>query len=78
MKTLILYVFNVLRWLDCGLNCIVFLGSYNETMSTRAARARQQDKKWGCVLCDFLDALMPGHCDRALTDYIGEDSILKE
>lgn len=71
------YLFNVLRWLDCGLNSVILLGAYNETLSHRAAVAREASKPWGCALCQFLDALMPGHCDRALKDYIGEDSILK-
>jgi len=77
MSKVLLYFFNILRWLDCGLNCIVLLGSYNETLSTRAARARQNHQRWGCAVCDFLDALMPGHCDRALQDYVGEDPVIK-
>jgi len=76
MKKTVVYFWNVLRWLDCGLNCIVLLGSYNQTLSNRAARARDAHKAWGCVLCRLLDAINTNHCDEALKEYVGEDSVI--
>lgn len=43
-----------------------FGGSEDETISSRAGRARRQDKRWACVLCRLLDALDPGHCERSI------------
>lgn len=40
-------------------------GSEDETISSRAARARDAGRRWGCVLCRWLDALDPGHCDKS-------------
>lgn len=37
-------------------------GSYQETISSRANRARSEGRRWGCILCRFLDALSPNHC----------------
>lgn len=43
-------------------------GHVNTTISARAARARWRGQRWGCVLCKALDAILPGHCARALDD----------
>lgn len=40
-------------------------GDERETVSSRAARARDEGRLWGCVLCRALDRLDPGHCDSA-------------
>ena len=37
-----------------------------ETMSRRAALARNEGKKWGCVMCKFLNWFQKDHCDKAL------------
>lgn len=37
-------------------------GSNQETISSRADRARSEGRRWGCVLCRILDALSPNHC----------------
>jgi len=37
-------------------------GSSTETISSRAARARRENRRWGCVLCSILDAIQKGHC----------------
>lgn len=39
-------------------------GDPDETISSRAGKARLQGRRWGCVLCTLLDKLDPGHCDR--------------
>ena len=40
-------------------------GDERETVSSRAARARDEGRRWGCVLCRLLDRLDAGHCDQA-------------
>jgi len=40
-------------------------GDERETVSSRAARARDEGRRWGCVLCRLLDRLDTGHCDQA-------------
>jgi hypothetical protein len=37
-------------------------GSNEETISSRANRARSEGRRWGCILCRILDALSPNHC----------------
>ena len=43
-------------------------GRVNETISARAAKARNAHKHWGCILCRVLGWIQPGHCDKALRD----------
>lgn len=43
-------------------------GRINETISKRAALAKQRGTKWGCVLCKILDAIQTNHCEKALHD----------
>lgn len=40
-------------------------GSEDELISTRAARARDAGRRWGCVLCRLLDHIDPDHCDKS-------------
>ncbi|WP_017776701.1 hypothetical protein [Paraburkholderia kururiensis] len=56
----------------------VFGGSPNETVSERAAKARNAGRRWGCVLCGLLNRINPGHCDNALTSTIGDDAIIPD
>lgn len=37
-------------------------GSSTETISSRAARARKEKRRWGCVLCSILDVIQKDHC----------------
>lgn len=41
-------------------------GSEDMTISTRAARARKEGRRWGCVLCKLLDAVDKDHCERSI------------
>lgn len=40
-------------------------GQVNQTVSRRAANARERGTRWGCVLCTLLERIDTGHCDRA-------------
>jgi hypothetical protein len=41
-------------------------GDPDETISSRAAKARARGAGWGCVLCKILDAVHRDHCTKAL------------
>jgi hypothetical protein len=41
-------------------------GHEDETISSRAQRALVKGKRWGCLLCWFLDQLQDKHCERSL------------
>jgi hypothetical protein len=40
-------------------------GSEDETISSRAHRAAQNGRAWGCVLCKLLDKLDKNHCEKS-------------
>lgn len=39
-----------------------FGGNPDETISSRANRARLAGRSWGCILCRFLDLFEKNHC----------------
>lgn len=71
------YLLNFAILLDEAANTILG-GSPNETISERAAKARNAGRKWGCALCQLLGWINPGHCDRALTSTIGDDAVVPD
>jgi hypothetical protein len=71
------YLLNLLILLDQAGNTLAG-GSPNETISERAAKARNAGRTWGCVLCRFLNWINPGHCDNALTSTIGDDAVIPD
>jgi hypothetical protein len=71
------YLLNYAVLLDEAANT-VFGGSPNETISERAAKARNAGRKWGCLLCLVLNRINPGHCDNALTSTIGDDAVIPD
>jgi hypothetical protein len=40
-------------------------GDEDETVSSRADRARAEGRRWGCVLCAVLDWIQTDHCQNA-------------
>lgn len=46
---------------NCSLNDYLI-----QSISERAAKARRDGKKWGCVVCDFLDVFDKAHCAKQL------------
>lgn len=65
MKAALRYVFHIAVALDQVANAV--LGGYpDETVSIRAAFARNKGQRWGCVLCKLLDFVHPHHCSRSL------------
>jgi hypothetical protein len=43
-------------------------GDEDETISSRAAKARDKGKKWGKVLCWGLDKIDPCHCEKSIEE----------
>jgi hypothetical protein len=43
-----------------------FGGNEDETISSRAGRARRKGRRWACLLCRLLDALDQDHCERSI------------
>ncbi|WP_097135517.1 MULTISPECIES: hypothetical protein [unclassified Pseudomonas] len=41
-------------------------GHEDETISSRAGKAARAGRRWGCVLCRFLDRLDSRHCERSI------------
>lgn len=58
------YLQNLALWLDEGANAVLGHNAH-ETISERAALARHNGKRWGCILCRILDWISKGHCDGA-------------
>lgn len=59
------YLWNLIVWLDQGINTF-FAGDPDETVSSRAAKAKRQGHCWGCALCWLLDRFDPGHCEKTI------------
>ena len=66
------YLLNVLIWIDQGFNVVVMRGDPDETVSSRAAKAQLKGKRWGCVLCNFLNKLDKNHCEKSIERDRGE------
>ncbi|WP_224742911.1 hypothetical protein [Stutzerimonas kunmingensis] len=41
-------------------------GDEDETISSRAAKARRAGRRWGCLLCGLLDRIDPDHCEKSI------------
>lgn len=54
---------NILISLDQLLN-VLMKGDPDETISSRAAKAKIKNKKWGCILCKILDWFDKDHCEK--------------
>lgn len=55
----------ILTGLDVAANAVLNDDKI-QTISQRAAIARNDGKKWGCVLCKLLDRIKKNHCDESL------------
>ncbi len=70
-----IWIFNILIALDQLLNTI-FWGDPDETISSRAAKARLEGACWGCFLCKMLDLIDKKHCEDALEHDEGKNSVM--
>ena len=58
------YIWNFLISLDQFFNTLLG-GDPDETISSRAARAREHGSKVGRIACSILDWLDPDHCKKS-------------
>jgi len=58
------YLWNLLVSLDQLVNTLTG-GDPDETLSSRAAKAKARGAWWGNTLCKVLDVPDPGHCEAA-------------
>ncbi|MDE3023314.1 MAG: hypothetical protein KGI54_15945 [Pseudomonadota bacterium] len=54
-------------------------GDPAETISSRAAKARNEGKQWGCILCKVLSIIIQkNHCTKSLDANVGSNSIIPD
>ena len=68
------WLFNILISFDRFGNAL-FGGDPEETISSRAGKARNADKFWGKALCPVLDWLDPDHCATSIDHTEGDDAV---
>lgn len=72
MKAVGRYIWAIGVALSILLNAVTG-GEAFETMSYRSAKARRDGRRWGCLLCQFLDTIHRDHCERTLKAWEGEN-----
>lgn len=68
------YVWNIMIAIDQFWNTVL-KGDPDETISSRAGKAAQQNQKWACVLCKFLDLFEKGHCIKSIEPDEGKRAV---
>jgi hypothetical protein len=71
------YLWNLLVSLDQFVNTVAG-GDPDETISSRAAKAEAEGKRWGCILCGLLDKIQKDHCKRSLEPDEGARAIIPD
>lgn len=66
------YLWNIIIWFDQGVNVVFMRGDPDETVSSRAAKAQRKGRRWGCVLCRFMDFFDKNHCEKNIEPDEGE------
>lgn len=76
MKSVSRYLWNVLIWLDQGLN-VLLGGDPDETLSSRMGKAVREDR---CVLCKGLCWLLhlidKNHCAKSIEEDEGKNEVV--
>lgn len=71
------YLLNWLIWLDAGFNTLTG-GDPLETMSSRAGKAQNEGKRWGCILCRFLNLFQRDHCQKSIDNSDGQRAVIPD
>lgn len=72
------YWLSVAVALDQFVNAVLG-GDYSETISSRAAKARNEGHVWGCLLCRVLAHILGrDHCRDALNTSVGSDAVIPD
>lgn len=74
MDALKRYFWNILLWIDQGLNTLTG-GDPDETVSSRAAKAKRNGRRWGCVLCKVLNWFDRNHCEKSIEEDEGKNAV---
>ena len=61
------YFWNILISIDQFFNTL-FGGNPDETVSSRAGKARRNGKLWGKALCSILDKIDEDHCNKSIEE----------
>lgn len=59
--------FNIALSQDQAANAALH-GDPDESISSRAGKAKRRGDRWGCILCKLLDAVVPHHCAGAIEE----------
>lgn len=65
------YFFNLFVSLSQFANTVL-AGDPDETISSRAGKARREGRIWGCLLCRFLDLFDRKHCEKSIEEDEGK------
>ena len=68
------WAWNILISLDQFGNAIT-AGDPDETISSRAGKAKTQGRRWAVALCWLLDRVDPGHCEESVDETEGGDQV---
>lgn len=71
------YLWNFLILLDEFGNTLTG-GDPGETISSRAGKAMKAGKRWGCVLCRFLDLFQKDHCQLSVDKSDGARAVIPD
>jgi len=61
------YFWNILIAIDQFFNAVLG-GNPDETISSRAGKAKREGKLWGGYLCNVLDKLDKNHCEKSVEE----------
>ncbi|WP_334130154.1 hypothetical protein [Sneathiella sp.] len=50
----------------------ILAGDPDETISSRAGKAKREGRVWGCLLCRFLDLFDRKHCEKSIEEDEGK------
>lgn len=78
------YAINALIGLDQFANAVAG-GDPRETISSRSAKARDEGREWGCLMCAFLgwaatkiEGKPTDHCTQSLEPQVGSDAVVPD
>lgn len=71
------YLLNLLILLDETGNTLTG-GDPGETISSRAGKAMLEGKRWGCVLCRFLNLFQKDHCLKSINPDDGSRAVIED
>lgn len=71
------YLWNLLILIDETANTLTG-GDPGETVSSRAGKAMQEGRAWGCILCRFLDLFQKDHCIISINNDDGSRAVIKD